>query len=117
LQTLLRERLPTDVFIEEIQRPNREETIRKLSGAVNEMKNKRSQAGRGNSLLDSDNPKIHLQSLQPLQPTQYVPPPPSSKQTKKNLGDGAIGYNKTNQQCLESLQEKSHELVSKKIKV
>ena len=39
-----------------------------------------------------------------------------SKQ-KKNLGDGAIGYNKTNQQCLGSLQEKSHELVSKKIKV
>jgi len=34
LQTLLREHLPIDVFIEEIQRSNREEFIRKLGVAI-----------------------------------------------------------------------------------
>ena len=53
LQTLLRNRLPLEVYDEEIIRPNREEFIRRLIGSGGNYNRNRN---NNRSLLDSDNP-------------------------------------------------------------
>jgi len=73
LQTLLRNRLPLEVYDEEIIRPNREDIIRRLNGSGG---NNNRNRNNNRSLLDSDNPEINQQ---PLHPTHYVPPPLASK--------------------------------------
>jgi len=59
---------------------------------LNKIENKRLQTkeqtgqenhGNHGNLLDDDNPEINQQ---PLQLTQYVPPPPKKKNVKQKLG-------------------------------
>jgi len=98
LQTLLRERLPLGVFVEEIETHNWEEIVRRLNGyraskgagtntvvGASGLGPSRSVRTSDHSLLDSNNPEINVQTLQP---THYVLSPPRQASKKASWENG-----------------------------